>query len=504
MRLERQPFLLLEGKLEGFDQWFGGIFSGVGKLQLDLKAEAFGQTREVELGGGFLDLFGETLDVIIAFLGFLPCAPLVGFAVLVGIHAHSGLHFLDPGTGAKVIVGGLCDQIEASLGEPDVGIGVAFADFPAESERFVDAGGGEPGDSNPFLGRMKIAKKVVLPADGNGSPVAVGVLLGLVDFVLRDVGLEPLRVLLGPVRVKVFGDLAGRLGAFVHRGGNDGVPVDSVRTDGMAGEWRIPGMPAGIDRAPVLEDDVKPPLNISNNGTVRTMGRIIQGDAHVLSGFAVGEVLVDEQVRVLVIGEVIVDKGFPIDLLGRRHPAGKSRGDASVVHPVDHVLALPGMVTPLSLDESAGGIELGRDGSGFQGGIEPVQLGVLRFEGLLSFLFRYAAVTPEHPVVFWALGQKHGRVPQVLRSDPGLCFPVLPKRGLLDGERFSRALLLEGLHPGPQGTCLGGGGSNSLLDGDALTELDASRPFGRSSDRPRLFAKDKLREEKAKDANFLD
>ena len=85
------------------------------------------------------DLFGEAFDVIVTLLGFLPLAPPVGFTVLVSIHAHSGRHLLDPGTGADVIVGGLCDQIEASLGEPDVGIGVALADFPAEGERLVDA-----------------------------------------------------------------------------------------------------------------------------------------------------------------------------------------------------------------------------------------------------------------------------------------------------------------------------------------------------------------------------
>ena len=96
-----------------------------------------------------------------------------------------------------------------------------------------------------------------------------------------------------------------------------------------------------------------------------------------------------------------------------------------MVHPVDHVLALPSMVTPLSFDESAGSIELGRDRSGFQGDVKPIQLGVLRFEELVLFLFWYAAVAPEHPVVIWALGQKHGCVPQVLRSDPRLCFPVL-------------------------------------------------------------------------------
>ena len=103
-------------------------------------------------------------------------------------------------------------------------------------------------------------------------------------------------------------------------------------------------MLAGIDRAPVLEDDMELALEVADYGAVRAMGRIVQGDAHVLARLAVGQVLVDEEVRVLVVGEVVVDEGFSVHLLGRGHPAGESGGYASVVHPVDHVLALPGMV----------------------------------------------------------------------------------------------------------------------------------------------------------------
>ena len=107
-------------------------------------------------------MFGKALDVIIAFLGFLPFAPLVGFAVLVGIDAYSGLHFFHPGARADVIVGGLSDQVEASLGKPDVGIGVTLANFPAEREGLVDARGSEPSDAYSFVGWMKVAKEVVL------------------------------------------------------------------------------------------------------------------------------------------------------------------------------------------------------------------------------------------------------------------------------------------------------------------------------------------------------
>jgi hypothetical protein len=34
--------MLLEGKLEGLDQWLGGIGRGIGQLQFDLEPEAGG------------------------------------------------------------------------------------------------------------------------------------------------------------------------------------------------------------------------------------------------------------------------------------------------------------------------------------------------------------------------------------------------------------------------------------------------------------------------------
>ena len=99
------------------------------------KPKALGQIREIELGRCFGDLLGEALSVIIVFLGLLPLGPLVDFAVLVRIDAHPGFHLLNPRTGAHVIVCGLCDEIESSLRESDVGIGMALADLPAKGRR---------------------------------------------------------------------------------------------------------------------------------------------------------------------------------------------------------------------------------------------------------------------------------------------------------------------------------------------------------------------------------
>ena len=194
---EGQVFVhsLLDGKLEGFDQWLGGIGRGIGQPQLDLEAKALGQIRESELGGCFGDLLGEALDVIIVFLGLLPLGPLVDFAILVRIDAHPGFHLFNPRTGAHVIVCGLGDEIESSLRESDVGIGMALADFPAKGKGLVYARGREPGDPDSLVCGVKVAKEVVLPADGNGRPVSVSVLLGFVDLIFGDVALETLGIL---------------------------------------------------------------------------------------------------------------------------------------------------------------------------------------------------------------------------------------------------------------------------------------------------------------------
>ena len=328
---EGQVFVhsLLDGKLEGFDQWLGDIGRGIGQPQFDLEAKALGQIREIELGGCFGDLLGEALDVFIVFLGLLPLGPLVDFAILVRIDAHPGFHLFNPRTGAHVIVCGLGDEIESSLRESDVGIGMALADFPAKGKGLVYARGREPGDPDSLVCGVKVAKEVVLPADGNGRPVSVSVLLGFVDLIFGDVALETLGILPLPVRVKVFGHLAGGLGTLVHGGSHDGVPVDAVGADGMAGEGGVPRMLAGIDRAPILEDDVEFTIDIADDGAVRAIGGIVEGQAHVLAGFPIGQVLVDEQVGVLIIGEIVIDEGFAVHLLGRGHPFG----EPGVTHP---------------------------------------------------------------------------------------------------------------------------------------------------------------------------
>ena len=56
---------------------------------------------------------------------------------------------------------------------------------------------------------MVVAEEIILAADGNGGPVAISILFGLMNLVFRDVGLEPFWVFPFPVRVQIFGNFSG-------------------------------------------------------------------------------------------------------------------------------------------------------------------------------------------------------------------------------------------------------------------------------------------------------
>ena len=102
---------------------------------------------------------------------------------------------------------------------------------------------------------MVIPDEVVLSANRNTRPVAVGVLLGRVDFVFgigcgvpcldavlahilgRDFSREVFRVLLVPVRMRILYKLAGWLAAFIHRRRQDLEVADAIVTDGMSRQW---------------------------------------------------------------------------------------------------------------------------------------------------------------------------------------------------------------------------------------------------------------------------
>ena len=195
----------------------------------------------------------------------------------------------------------------------------------------------------------------------------------------------------------------------------------------MAGQWRIPSMLGGINGTPVLGDQVELTSQIPNDRAIRTVEGSFEGNSQILARHSVREVLVNIHVGVLVVWKIIIQIGFPIDELGGRHPSRPLVADRSVVHPMDHVAALPGMVATEGFLQAARGIELVRPLGRLERYIKSFQL---RF--LWSEVFREPPVhiQPENPIVSGALGQKNRGVVQVRGSDFRGRLPVVPHRGL--------------------------------------------------------------------------
>ena len=258
-------------------------------------------------------------------MDFLPRRPLVDLAILVGIDPHPRLDAFHPRSRADVILARLVDQVESPLGEANIGVGMAATEASAKGERFVDIRGGEPCDLHVLLTcsarRFEVGKEVILPTDRNRRPIAIGVLFGFVDFILGHIYREVFGILFGPMRMVVLGHFAGRLGALIDGRLQEFEIAKTIRADGVAGQRRIPRMLGGIDGAPVLGDHVELPIQIPNDCAIRAVGRIFENEPHVLAGLSVREVLVDIQVGVLVVWEIIIKVGLPIDELSGRHPS---------------------------------------------------------------------------------------------------------------------------------------------------------------------------------------
>ena len=92
----------------------------------------------------------------------------------------------------------------------------------------------------------------------------------------------------------------------------------------MTGERRIPGTLAGIDGTPVLKDDVHVAVEIANEARIGTVRRILDGDAHVLPRLAVEQIVIDIDVRILIVREVVVDQRLAIDPFRAGDPAGRN------------------------------------------------------------------------------------------------------------------------------------------------------------------------------------
>ena len=117
---------------------------------------------------------------------------------------------------------------------------MAATEASAKGERLVDIRGGEPCDLHVLLTcsarRFEVGEEIILPPDRDRRPIAIGVLLGLVDFILSHIYREVFRILFGPMRMVVFGHFAGRLGALIDGRLQEFEIAKTIRADGVAGQ----------------------------------------------------------------------------------------------------------------------------------------------------------------------------------------------------------------------------------------------------------------------------
>ena len=88
------------------------------------------------------------------------------------------------------------------------------------------------------------------------------------------------------------------------------------------------------------------------------MGGVFNGHAHVLARFTIKQVVININMRVLVVREVVINQCLAIDVLGTGHPAREPFSDWTMVNPVLHVTTLPRVVTTFAGLQPTGSIEL--------------------------------------------------------------------------------------------------------------------------------------------------
>ena len=100
---------------------------------------------------------------IVGLFDFGPVGPLVEFTVVVGIDADADFHLFHPGSGADIVGLLLCEQVETTFREADVGVRVSFADLVAPGVRSVDVRTPELADTHVSpAGRIVIPEQIVL------------------------------------------------------------------------------------------------------------------------------------------------------------------------------------------------------------------------------------------------------------------------------------------------------------------------------------------------------
>ena len=82
---------------------------------------------------------------------------------------------------------------------------------------------------------------------------------------------------------------------------------------------------------------------ITNHAHIRTTPGRVECETFVFAGHTIPQVAIDDEMWVPVVGAVVIEIGFALLVFRRGH--GRSHGRGTVMHPIDHVATVPGMVT---------------------------------------------------------------------------------------------------------------------------------------------------------------
>ena len=164
----------------------------------------------------------------------------------------------------------------------------------------------------------------------------------------------------------------------------------------------------------------------------------MQCNPHILSRFPIGEVFVNEKMRILVIGEIIINKCGFSDLFRGGNPSGKTRRHTPVMNPVDHISTLPGMVTTKPWLQPTWGIKLVFVLGSFKRYIKAWKLDIFRLKsfGFLTLLGLGDSITTKNPVILGSFCKEDWCVLKIGWANARDFFPVLPKGGLVYGKRL--------------------------------------------------------------------
>ena len=186
-------------------------------------------------------------------------------------------------------------------------------------------------------------------------------------------------------------------------------------------------------------------IQIADKGAVRSIGWILECQPHILTRLAVGQIVVDIEMRILVVGKVIVDIGFAIHEFSGGRPFCMSGGYGSVMHPVDHITALKGMIAAQASLQPAGCIEEMGKRRRQQGRIKALQGGRFRFESP-NLRVSQRPVPTEQPIVAGPPDEEDRSIAERGRRHLALCrLPVLPLGRCGERDRLGRTLFGEAL-----------------------------------------------------------